>query len=190
MDYNLEKSVWTDLDFDVMGWHDCSIYKYQLIDGRLKFDVDYIFEWVNPAYTGMPYTFWIAPATWVFHGVTDFELDLKLSNDWRLEIDDVTRETNDGKIEWDIGTRQGYFHFNADGFTKFVREKPTLQYSQQIPFNQRVWLSLEERTLEESNMRLPDEVVAQRVTQNRLYELALSRHVLTDRLRSIQTEHD
>ena len=48
--YILEKSIWTQDDFAVMGWHDANIYGMviekgeELWQGNLIFDIDYIFE--------------------------------------------------------------------------------------------------------------------------------------------------
>ncbi|MEJ6979425.1 hypothetical protein WG906_03130 [Pedobacter sp. P351] len=49
MQYDLENQIWTEQDFDNMGWHDSSIYGIAF--GRpyeLSFDIDYIFKWVEP----------------------------------------------------------------------------------------------------------------------------------------------
>jgi len=31
-EYELEKKIWTETDFEQMGWHDCPIYKIRLTD--------------------------------------------------------------------------------------------------------------------------------------------------------------
>ncbi len=41
MTYQLEKNIWTDTDFEKMGWHDNHIYKIRLIKD-LELDIDYI----------------------------------------------------------------------------------------------------------------------------------------------------
>jgi hypothetical protein len=57
MDYTLEKKVWTDQDFEQMGWHDCNIYKIRLTED-LELDIDYILQWNKPDLEGLPFTFW------------------------------------------------------------------------------------------------------------------------------------
>jgi hypothetical protein len=46
----LAKAVWTEADFDAMGWHDNAIYAIAVEPvpdnpGRLLLDLDYIVEW-------------------------------------------------------------------------------------------------------------------------------------------------
>ena len=46
--YQLEKSVWTDHDFEDMGWHDCKLFAISFGDNfQLLLDIDYIFKWVQ-----------------------------------------------------------------------------------------------------------------------------------------------
>ncbi len=42
--YLLEKTIWTDADFDLMDWHDCPVYALSF-DGNnnLLFDIDLYF---------------------------------------------------------------------------------------------------------------------------------------------------
>ncbi len=47
MTYQLEKNIWTDTDFEKMGWHDNHIYKIRLIKD-LELDIDYILQWNSP----------------------------------------------------------------------------------------------------------------------------------------------
>jgi hypothetical protein len=47
------KTIWTDADFDAMGWHDNAVHAIALEPvpsdpGRLLLDIDYILEWVPP----------------------------------------------------------------------------------------------------------------------------------------------
>ena len=50
----LEKAVWTQDDFPVMGWHDATVHAIgfdedELWSERLLLDLDYIVEWIEPA---------------------------------------------------------------------------------------------------------------------------------------------
>ena len=45
--YHLEKTIWTDTDFEQMNWHDCPIHAFSFNDNfELLLDIDYIFKWV------------------------------------------------------------------------------------------------------------------------------------------------
>jgi hypothetical protein len=47
--YKLEKSLLTDAEFENMNWHDSFIYALTLGEkNELVFDIDYIFQWINP----------------------------------------------------------------------------------------------------------------------------------------------
>lgn len=48
-DYQLEKYLWTEEDFNQMGWHDSNIYAIAFGENfEFKLDIDYIFQWVHP----------------------------------------------------------------------------------------------------------------------------------------------
>lgn len=131
-DYQLDKWLWTDADFDVMGWHDSLIYAFK-IDQDIYFDIDYIFKWVQPD-KDYWFSFWVAPCTLVFEAPTKFSFDLE-SNDFYnyIEIADLHRQVNDnGKTEWRIETHIGDIVIEAEKFKQFVRRRPTLQTGQQI----------------------------------------------------------
>lgn len=88
--YILEKRTWSHADFKEMGWHDSNIYRMAL-NSDLVLDIDYILKWNQPDLEGMPFTFWIAPATLVFKNITDLKFDIDLGFDDSFEIDDVKR---------------------------------------------------------------------------------------------------
>ena len=48
--YELEKPVWTQDDFEKMGWHDAKVWGMlaNTEEYELLFDLDYIFKWVHP----------------------------------------------------------------------------------------------------------------------------------------------
>src|SRR5690348_9572503 len=53
-DEPLEKAVWTDGDFDTMGWHDASVHAIAFHEEEhgaqdaLLLDLDYIVRWLDP----------------------------------------------------------------------------------------------------------------------------------------------
>lgn len=69
MNYEPEKYLWTDADFEQMGWHDNTIYQINLTKDDLELDIDYIFQWNEPDVEGLPFTFWISPSTLIFTDV-------------------------------------------------------------------------------------------------------------------------
>ena len=76
-EYTPEKWLWTDADFEQMGWHDVHIHGFAFGAYTLTFDIDYTFRWVDPAPGETYYRFWLSPATLVFDDVSDVQLDLE-----------------------------------------------------------------------------------------------------------------
>jgi hypothetical protein len=76
---DIEKPVWTEADFEQMGWHDVHVhavaFRPQIFE--LWLDMDYIFRWVDPHDGETHYSFWVAPATLVFENVYDLKFDIE-----------------------------------------------------------------------------------------------------------------
>jgi hypothetical protein len=68
--HSLEKALWSDADFDVMGWHDATVHAiaFEESDDRaaLLIDLDYIVRWIEPQPLSRSFSFLVAPATLVF----------------------------------------------------------------------------------------------------------------------------
>jgi hypothetical protein len=150
--YNLEKWIWTEKDFSKMKWHDCNIYAvaFQKNDYKLMFDIDYIFEWINPMSQDKYYKFWVSPATLVFENVYDLEIDIDCN--LSIEIDTICREQpkqpknssyikKDLEWKWAILTQCGEINFQSVGYKMYVRRQPLLQQSQEIGFVERDGIS-------------------------------------------------
>lgn len=149
--FTLEKNVWTQDDYEQMGWHDCSIYglSFLPVDEKgtthLLFDIDYMFKWVNPVPPKQTFSFWVAPCTLVFKDTFDLviNVDRKGGTTDMLEIADlylsekIEQEKNKWVYEWNIDLQEGYIKFKSLGFDQIVRQKPT--------FTDRQILSLDER---------------------------------------------
>src|SRR5262245_21992801 len=133
MTYELEKQIWTNADFDKMGWHDNHIYKIRLTQD-LELDIDYILQWNQPELERFPYTFWVAPATLVFKNVKNitFEFDVGFENSFEIEYIDRENEN-----QWVVITRQGNIDFTSDGFEQFIRQSPSFQFGQRISYIER-----------------------------------------------------
>ena len=131
-DYQLDKWIWTDADFEILGWHDSLIYAFK-IDQDLYFDIDYIFKWVQPNQDNW-FSFWVAPCTLVFKTPVRFSFNLESNEFYNyIEIADLHRQINqNGKTEWRIETHIGDILIETENFKQIVRRPPTLQTGQQI----------------------------------------------------------
>jgi hypothetical protein len=68
----LDRAVWTDADFETMGWHDNAVHAISFADdesSRLLLDLDYILRWLQPEPPKKNFSFLIAPATLIFENV-------------------------------------------------------------------------------------------------------------------------
>ena len=78
---HIEQAIWTEADFDVMGWHDVALHAIAIEPdhphpGRLALDIDYLLKWVPPESSASAFRFWISPATLVFDQASDLVVDL------------------------------------------------------------------------------------------------------------------
>ena len=149
--YELVKSLWTESDFENMGWHDSHIYGISFgQDFQLDFDIDYIFKWVL---TGKTYHFWVSPCTLSFQNVyeTRFELSPKetgididnigFSNPQRPKnVEFIGRET---EFDWSVETHQGLISFKSVGYKQYVRQAPKYLASQLIGLTERGGVSFD-----------------------------------------------
>ncbi|WP_242927276.1 hypothetical protein [Pontibacter vulgaris] len=177
MKYELEKKIWTDADFEQMGWHDCRIYKIRFSED-LELDIDYILQWNKPDLEGLPFTFWVAPATMVFKRVKKLNFEIDTAFDEAVEIEDIERRVDKEGMVWTILTQQGEIEFLADGYEQFIRQEPSFQFGQTIPYIERYGSSLERTTSQDNPNRLREDLQAQRKKDLEDYENAKKRHLL------------
>ena len=153
--------ILTESDFDRISWHDCHIWGIEFRAGdadegdwtsELVLDLDYIVEW--PCGTSTGGQFRVAPATLVFHGVTDPKINI----DWGpsgfqislhpISIGDVLREpVHPQKVyldrpyySWRIRLNwpeSGEIAFGAVGFTQTLRGEPVLTERQSLSLRER-----------------------------------------------------
>jgi hypothetical protein len=122
-----------------MEWHDVSIHGIAALADRfeLRFDIDYILEWVCSPAQGEPTQFRIAPATLIFKDAGALRVTLD-SQQPLASIDEITR-VNRGRLTgasvdtwyWKIKCHEGEISFEASGFFLFLRAAPIqlgLQY--------------------------------------------------------------
>lgn len=135
----LEKEVWSDEDFDVMGWHDATVHglAFNPYEWSLALDLDYIFKWVTPPRGQERYKFWVAPVTMHFEAVSDIRFDFPWTPFERLEIADLYREKTDPKVDGEkprfryrFDCHVGEISLMSHGFQMFVRHAPVLGYGQ------------------------------------------------------------
>ena len=125
------KALWTEDDFDQMGWHDCRVHGFSFsppsaTGWSVALDIDYILEWVDPTEPGGNFSFWVAPATLVFPYANDVILNVEMEAYQELEIDAMTRRqgsegTHD--IRWSIA---GSFNLDlsASSYQQYIRATP------------------------------------------------------------------
>jgi hypothetical protein len=161
--YKLTKALWTQEDFDQMGWHDVLIHAITFVPENYEFvlDVDYLFAWVQPSPPSIYYSFWIAPATLVFRNVVDFKC--QFSDPLGLQIMDLKRENSrppknaafvDLKTEWTwtMDLLQGEISFSSIGFRQYVRSNPIHTSSAQyLTVQERGGISFDRKTCEVPN---------------------------------------
>ena len=144
----ISKSIWTEKDFETMGWHDCKVHA--LGSGEegheVVMDLDYLCQWVPPQEDAF-YSFWIAPATLVFQNVHD--LSINLGEPLGLGIQDIKRTPlgppfnkdfigRDLEYQWLLDFLSGDISFKAVGYVQYLRSPPVFCKEKQ-------WLSLQER---------------------------------------------
>jgi hypothetical protein len=131
--YHPEKLVWSDQDFEVMGWRDASIWSMVADSENFEFliDIDYIFNWVNPGPGETYFKFWISPATMVFQNASDVRIDIE-SQQGCIEVMDFQREligpSPNGRFtqyKYKFECRQGEIELEATGFQMYVRRAPS-----------------------------------------------------------------
>jgi len=161
--YLLEKKIWTQDDFEVMGWHDTNIYGMIIEKGEeqwqanLIFDIDYIFEWVHPVPPQMYFSFWVAPCSLIFKEVFDLKMDI----DYRgntfdlLEVSDLIliskyeQETGVIIYEWQMDLQEGDIQFKSLGFEQIVRMEPIYTNGQVLSIEEGGGISFSKQTFEE-----------------------------------------
>ena len=149
-------TVYTESNFDQLSWHDCHIWGLELRAGDpeegdwtsdLVLHIDFIVEWLCGVEGGGQFR--VAPATLVFHGVTD----LCISIDWgdsgfrsalhEVSIDRIERErVPEQKVyldrpyySWRIQLnwpKSGLIALGAVGFTQTLRTEPMLMDQQSL----------------------------------------------------------
>lgn len=162
--FELEKVIWTEKDYEQMGWHDCNIYglifQYSTnenVTTDLIFDIDYIFNWVHPIPPKHNFSFWVSPCTLIFEDTfaLTMEIDRRGGMADMLEIADlylvgkIEQEPNKWIYEWNIELQEGKITFKSNGFKQIVRQKPILTESQVLTLEERKGISFAPKAFNE-----------------------------------------
>ena len=126
-----KQSTFTTKDFEEMQWHDVIIHAMKFSGNyELRFDIDYIFKWIEPKAENEYYSFITAPCTLIFKNVHRLQINVELTEPFILQMDDIIREVHakSGKQEykWEIETQQGEISLYSSGYEMYVRKIPTL----------------------------------------------------------------
>lgn len=149
--FELVKNIWTQDDFEQMGWHDANIYglTFEKKEGAwsadLLFDIDYIFQWVQNEQPEKAFTFWVAPCTLIFKEAFALSIDLN-TLDYALEGLEIAdlylikkEDHGNGSItyHWKMELQTGNIEFQSQGFSQIVRQKPLHISGQSLELEQR-----------------------------------------------------
>lgn len=151
--YEIEKLVWTEADFDEMGWHDVHVHAFRLIieTGEVCFDIDYIFQWVVPVPPDDYFRFWVAPATLIFEHSSDVELYWNALGLFELDgisrSEEVVHATGTRSWLWTLdGNIGGSASLRSSGYRMYVRKPPVLINEQHLTLEERGGVSFEAGT--------------------------------------------
>ena len=151
------KAVWTEEDFDQMGWHDDFVHAmaYQRDgagQGELLLDLDYAVKWVPPLPGERYFSQWVCPATLVFHGVEqlDGSSEPNYHPAWGTVLLDIFRGEPDERAmrSWTMDGLCFTITFVADAFTQYLRHLPVLTQGNKLTLEERSGLSFDRRSFE------------------------------------------
>jgi hypothetical protein len=153
--------TWTETAFDQLSWHDCHLWGIESRTGDpdegdwtadVVLNIDYIVEWLCGIDQSV--RFRVAPATLVFHGVTD----LRLTVDWgrsgfqvapsQVFINRITREAVVNQkvhldrpyYRWVVelhAPTNGSIEFGAVGFTQKLLAEAIVSERQHLSLRER-----------------------------------------------------
>ena len=132
------KEIWSEADFEEMGWHDSHIHTISFPNENLEFylDIDYLFKWVLDD-TSNKFSFWVSPCILLFFNVLDLKISIEYQNTIGLNITDINRHNprlspNGFTTLWDfkIATDKGFINFKSSGYKQVVKKQPVFSQSQ------------------------------------------------------------
>lgn len=150
----IDKLIWTEQDFDLMDWHDATLYGVAFLPDRFEFllDIDYIVRWVQPD-DSTYFSFLVSPATMILENVHD--LSVCIAEPYRaIQIQSIKRDDpkpppnaaySDKRIEWQwtIDLEVGEITFSSVGFRQVLRKQPVETNSQSLHLSERGGISFD-----------------------------------------------
>ena len=155
-DEPLEKAVWTDGDFDTMGWHDARVHAIAFHEdehnAELLLDLDYIVRWIDPEPPAEHFTFLVAPATLVFETVWNLDGELGTASRTLLQAQDIHRRDPENDRQREMGLQPWVVEWShgheltmlASGFRQHFRRRPVLVASQRLELDERGGISFDQ----------------------------------------------
>ncbi len=154
----MQKWIWTDSDYDLMSWHDNYIHaiSFDVEEDLFDLDIDYITEWVEPKKGEDCFSFWVAPATLNFRGVSELDIDIQIANLVVWSILEINRKEIPKTHRPDIPIYQfeivlehiGRITFKSTGFYMYIRKQPKKIDAQYFTREERGGISLDRDTPE------------------------------------------
>lgn len=150
----LDKLIWTEKDFDLMDWHDATLYGVGFLPDRFEFllDIDYIVRWIPPDDSSY-FSFSVSPATMIFENVHDLSVCIaephRAIQIQSLKRDDPKPPPNAAYSEkgiewkWTIDLEFGEITFSSVGFRQLLRKRPAETSSQSLQFSERGGISFD-----------------------------------------------
>jgi hypothetical protein len=159
----LEKAVWTDADFETMGWHDATVHAIAFQedalraeederDAELLLDLDYIVRWIHPEPSSECFSFLVAPATLVFESVWHFDGDIGTASRTLLQILNIHRREPENDRQREMGLRPWLIEWSqghemtllASGYRQHFRHRPVRLEGQWLELNERGGISFDQ----------------------------------------------
>lgn len=150
---NLMKLMWTENDFEQMGWHDNRLYAvaFGIRENEIIFDIDYILKWIDPKGNETNFNFIVVPATLVFRNAYDLNMNfssvtITIENIYR---DNPNKPKNASYIieqieyDWTMETTSGEMTFKSVGYKQYARQSPKILDRQFIGLTERGGISFD-----------------------------------------------
>jgi hypothetical protein len=159
----VEKWIWTDADFERMGWHDCQLHgiaRYEKVERdekkgseghfsgvELLLDIDYILKWVK---SEPKWQWWVAPATLVFENAFDFQM--RNGSGLHREISEIVRapaQYPSGRDCWKWEIYRTSIVLLAEGYKQYIRQEPVLKNFQSFTYEERGGVSFSKQPVKQ-----------------------------------------
>jgi len=133
----IDKWIRSDEDFKEMSWHDVVIHAFatnnEMLSGsdeeprfesqQLILDIDYVLNW-RESYAERRADYWVSPATLVFEGISDLNVNFRSESGIRLLV--IYTIGREGR-RWSISLGEGQISFDSAGFKQYIRREPILK---------------------------------------------------------------